>query len=91
MSSTSNVYMNWLKLNVNIWSIICSHAKQWQLQATFILQKTQLHLTPVCSGLVLQADQQHPGTQGMSSVAGNEKLLWFSRRNFICTSPDETL
>ena len=77
MSSTGNVYMNWLKLNMKILSIICSHAKQWQLQATFILQKTQLHLTPV--------------TQGMSSVAGNEKLLWFSHRNFICTSPDETL
>ena len=60
MRSTSNVYMNWLKLNMNILSIICYHAKQWQLQATFILQKRQLHLTPVCSGLVLQADQQAP-------------------------------
>ena len=60
MSSTSNVYMNWLKLNMKILSIICSHAKQWRLQATFILQKTQLHLTPACSGLVLQADQQAP-------------------------------
>ena len=73
MSSTSNVYMNLLKLNVKIWSIICSHAKQWRLQATFILQNPQLHLTPVCSGLVLQADQQAPKgchkLQGMRSCS----------------------
>ena len=37
----------------------------------------------------LSSVSRSPGTQGMSSVAGNEKLLWFSRRNFICTSPGE--
>ena len=79
--STSNAYMNWLKLNMKMYSIICSHAKQWQLQATFILQKTQLHLTPVCSGLVLQANQQAP--KDVISCREREAALIFTQELYL--------
>ena len=45
-SDEQYVYMNWLKLDNFKQSLFC--------------KKTKLHLTPVCSGLVLQADQQAP-------------------------------
>ena len=94
ISSTSNIYMNWLKLNMKIESIMFS-CKAMTTSGSFYFVKKQTNKNSCIphQSVVGQLSfvSWSAGTQGMSSVAGNEKLHWFSRRNFICTFLDEAL
>ena len=147
--TTSNVYMNWLKLKMKIESLIflignhdnfktfsftgkrkktaaCMHLfwvsqglhyvqqqQNWQLvmfkwinwnlqqklNHSFVLIqnndnfKHEKNSCIPCRSVVggISFVSRSAGTQEMSSVAENEKLHWFSRRNFICTFPVEDL
>ena len=77
MSSTSNVYMNWLKLNMKI------ESNNDNFKQLLFCKTPQLHSTPVCSGSALFCNliSRHP--RDVISCREREAALIFTQKLYL--------